>query len=140
MPYRSMLDHFFSSQRPLFSLSNRVWNPPADVIETETGTILKIEVADLDMEALRITAERNLIVVRGCRHQPPAGKKVNYHLMEIHYGAFERVFAFSHTIDQNAIEATYKNGFLNIEVAKQVDQPRTVQVKVSEDESEPPQP
>jgi HSP20 family protein len=140
MPFESILDNFFSSQRPMFSLSRRVWNPPTDIYENSEATFIKIEVAGLDESQMRITADHNLLVVRGqrmnCPASEPAQEKVNYHLMEIHYGQFERVFAFSFTLDESSIKATYERGFIVIEVRKNPARVTHVSVQVIQDEYE----
>lgn len=130
MTYQMMLDNFFSSQRPLFSLSKQVWNPPTDIYETEEMTLLKIEVAGLDEEQMQITTDRNLLIVRGHRAHGHADSKVNYHLMEIHYGCFERVFAFSFTLDADSVKASYEKGFILIEINKTARQVTNVTVQV----------
>jgi HSP20 family protein len=128
MPIQQMLDNFLSAQRPLFSLSNRVWNPPTDVYESGDKTYVKMEISGLDERAIQITAEKNVLVIRGRREDAPAGQQINYHLMEVHYGAFERSFAFSFTLDQDKIKATYERGFLLIEL--QHTQPTVTRVSV----------
>lgn len=133
MPYNSMLDNFFSSQRPLFSLSKRVWNPPTDICECEALTEIKIEVAGLDEKNLQIVADRNLLIVKGQRLQDHGGQKINYHLMEIHYGSFERVFAFSYNLSEETISATYEKGFLIVRVTKQSPHITNVSVNVVDD-------
>jgi HSP20 family protein len=138
MPYDAMLDNFFSSQRPLFSLSKRVWNPPTDICECEAGTEIKIEVAGLDEKNLQILVDRNLLIVRGRRVQESDGRKLNYHLMEIHYGQFERVFAFSYNLSEDAISATYEKGFLLIRVTKQAPHVTSVTVRVVRDDAPEP--
>lgn len=130
MPYQTMFDNFFSSQRPIFSLSRRVWNPPTDIYETNAGTIIKMEVAGLEDSQLQITADRNLLLVRGQRADSHASENIGYHLMEVHYGQFERVFAFSYILDEDAIKASYDKGFLIIEVARQPSQTANVTVQV----------
>lgn len=135
MPYQSMLDNFFSSQRPLFSLSKRVWNPPTDICECEASTEIKIEVAGLDEKNLQIVADRNLLIVKGQRIQDHGGKKINYHLMEIHYGQFERVFAFSYNLNEESINASYEKGFLMIRVTKQSPNVTNVSINVVSDET-----
>src|SRR5262245_15598695 len=116
MPLQQMLDNFFSTQRPVFSLSRRVWNPPTDIYEDEDKTIIKMEVAGLDERNIQITAERNHLIIRGRREFACEGRKLNYHLMEVHYGSFERAFAFSFALKEEKIKANYENGFLVIEV------------------------
>lgn len=134
MPYNSMLDNFFSSQRPLFSLSKRVWNPPTDICECDDVTEIKIEVAGLDEKNLQLVADRNLLIVRGRRVQDHGDKKINYHLMEIHYGQFERIFAFSYNVSEEAVSAVYEKGFLHIRVLKQSPHVTNVTIQVVQDE------
>jgi len=134
MPQRSMLDHYFSSPRPLFSLSSRIWNPPTDIYESGEATTIRMEVAGLDESHLRIVSQQNLLIVRGRRahaHADPA--RVNYHLMEIHYGEFERVFAFSFDIDEGTIKASYERGFLIVEVGKRAPHVTHVKVEIIQD-------
>jgi HSP20 family protein len=137
MTYHSTLDNFFSSQRPMFSLSKRVWNPPSDIYETEAAAVIKIEVSGLDDAGMQIVADRNRLIVRGHRAMPAMCDKTNYHLMEIHYGHFERIFAFSFQLDQDAIKATYEKGFIIIEVQKQPLRVTSVKVDVIQDPERP---
>ena len=118
--FRSLFDNIFSAQRPLFSLSERVWNPPADVYETAEFIIVKMEVAGMCPASLEVTAHGNYLIVRGCRHEDAPLPKENYHLMEIRYGHFERVFSMPIDLGAETIQARYENGFLVVRVSKAV--------------------
>lgn len=117
MSIRSTLDNFFSSQRPLFSLSDHVWNPPTDIYETPDATVIRIEVAGLDEQHLHITTRQNVLIVQG-RRALPHPPQVNFHLMEIHHGQFQRVFQFSFALHSDDIHATYDKGFLIVEIKR----------------------
>ena len=117
-PFKTFLDNFFSTQRPMFSLSERHWNPPTDIYETEAEVVVKMEVAGVRKEELSVTVEGDLLSIRGKRDEPPAAKKRNYHLMEIHYGPFERVFRISDRLQVEKIKARYKEGFLLVGIPK----------------------
>ena len=133
MPYRSMFDNFFSSQRPLFSLSNQIWNPPTDIFDDEQTTVIKMEVAGLDKEEIRIVSEDNVLTIRGQRKHAHRGVKINYQLMEVHYGRFERRFAFPHALKEDAIHASYDRGFLIVEVEKPSLEATAVPVRIIDD-------
>jgi HSP20 family protein len=133
MSYQTLLDNFFSSQRPLFSLSKQVWNPPTDMYETAEATLIKIEVAGLDESQMQITTDRNLLMIRGHRAHGHADPKINYHLMEIHYGCFERVFAFSFELDEACIKASYEKGFILVEIAKRPARATNVTIEVRQE-------
>lgn len=116
---KPLFDNFFSSQKPIFSLSERVWNPPADVYETCQNTVvIKMEIAGVNLENLQITAENNYLVVRGCRSEESLEPKPNYHLMEIRYGAFERAFGLPFKLEADLVRAQCTDGFLVITVTR----------------------
>jgi HSP20 family protein len=105
------LENFFSSQRPLFSLSEKVWNPPTDVFEMEETVYVKIEIAGVRDQDLDIAIDKNLLRVRGQRSdQTLSDCKASYHLMEIRYGSFERVFGLPAKLDLDAVTASYRDG------------------------------
>lgn len=118
MGKRSLLDHYFSSQRPLFSLSDRVWNPPTDIYEIANATVIRMEVAGIDEEHLKIFSKNDMLIVRGRRRQPMEDQAVIYQMMEVHYGHFERRFMFSYPLEQVKVDASYEKGFLIIQVPK----------------------
>jgi len=128
----NLLDHFFSSQRPLFSLSTRVWNPPVDVSETADHVFIRMEIAGVQPSDLSVTAERGFLTIRGrrCDHPPAEHKK--FHLMEIRYGVFERVFRLPHDIIEDEIHASYHDGFLDIEIQKGMGTGKTIRITVRE--------
>ena len=131
--FRSLFDNIFSSQRPLFSLSERVWNPPADVYETSEFIIVKMEVAGICPSSIEVTAHGNYLIVRGCRQEDAPLPKENYHLMEIRYGHFERVIQMPVDLGAETIQARYENGFLVVKVPKAVKgSGRRVRITVTE--------
>jgi len=131
--FKPVFDNYFSSQRPLFSLSQRVWNPPADVYETQDSIVMKMEIAGVCQETLEVTAENNFLVIRGCRGEETALPKENYHLMEIRYGRFERVFGLPFQLTGEDISANYSNGFLVVSVSKKAAKSREVAIQIVED-------
>ena len=130
--FKSLFGNFFSSQRPLFSLSEKVWNPPADVYETSDSIIVKMEIAGVAQDSLDITVHENFLIIRGHRSEDTTLPKENYHLMEVRYGQFERVFGMPGPLDSGEINAQYNNGFLFVTVTKKPQQSRSITVEVIE--------
>ena len=128
MPNRPILDHFFSSQRPLFAMSPRVWNPPTDIYETADTTFIKIEVAGLDEEHLQILHEGSTLIVRGQRTKQVQPEGVHYQLMEVPYGHFERRFRFHSPLERAQIEFQYEQGFLIIQLPRQEHAPTKIEI------------
>jgi len=130
---RSLFDNVFSSQKPLFSLSEKVWNPPTDVYETANSVVIKMEVAGVSLNDLDLTIKDHYLVIRGCRRESPCLDKENFHLMEIRYGSFERSFPLPHNVHLDEIQAQYTNGFLIVTVPKKTPVSREIPVRSSED-------
>ncbi|MFW6303028.1 MAG: Hsp20/alpha crystallin family protein [Candidatus Sumerlaeota bacterium] len=130
--YKSAFDNFFSSQRPMFSLSEKVWNPPTDVYETSDSIVVKMEIAGLSLDEMKVMTDDHYLIVQGCRREEAGLPKDNYHLMEIHYGYFERVFGMPGKLHSEDIEAQYNNGFLVVTIGKRERPRRNIDVKVVE--------
>ncbi|MCD6386102.1 Hsp20/alpha crystallin family protein [Candidatus Sumerlaeota bacterium] len=109
---------FFSISRPTFSIADRPWDPPTDVYETKDNLVIKMEIAGVRQEDLDIILNDDTLIVRGRRDEEVTSEKENYHLMEIHYGRFERIFVLPNAIIPGKITASYEKGFLIISVPK----------------------
>ncbi len=127
---KTAFDNFFSSQRPLSSLSERIWNPPTDVYETSESMVIKMEVAGVKQEDMDISVDNNLLLIRGRRLEETPLRKENFHLMEIRYGCFERVFAMPAGLSLLDIIAEYRDGFLRLTIPKSKKRTEGVKIKI----------
>ena len=117
--FRRLLDNFLEGTRPLFCTSERAWNPPTDIFETKDSVCIKMELAGVSEGDIDIKVNNNFLVVRGRRKDEEHIKKDNYHLMEIQYGIFQRVFGFPRGMQLKDVSASRSNGFLMITVPKE---------------------
>lgn len=129
---KNIFDNFLSTQKPLFSLSQKVWNPPTDVYETKDHIIVKMEIAGVDKSDIEVTVEDNILKVRGVRCERAKVNKENYHVMEIHYGNFERVFRLPKNLESKDISASYQDGFLRIAIPKNHAVSQEIVVKIQD--------
>ena len=116
--FHRMFDSFFSGKHPFFCPEGRAWNPPTDVYETEDALHIKIEVAGIREKDIDVKVNKDYLVIQGQRSDDKREGNSRYHLMEIHYGTFERVIRLPHTVEIDSISATLQNGFLMIRVPK----------------------
>lgn len=120
----------FYQQSPKFMHAPHTWNPPTDVIELAGEIVIRMEIAGLDEQHLDIVAQGTLLMIQGRRDTRRGEIRGQYHLMEVAYGQFERVFDFSQALDPNAIEAIYERGFLAVHVRLLNPDPRPVTIKI----------
>lgn len=120
---------------------SRFWQPAADIHDTGSSVVIKLEVAGVTVENVTVSLSgdgRQLSVsgVRAEQHDEREGR-TGCHQLEIYYGPFERTFAIptDSDIDRDRISATLKDGFLAITLPrrpKQVLPTRTIPIEVIE--------
>ncbi|MBM3877175.1 MAG: Hsp20/alpha crystallin family protein [Verrucomicrobia bacterium] len=92
------------------------WVPNTDVYVTDAGIVIKAEVAGLNRDDLTLTVEGNTLRISGSRIDGCREVGSKFHLMEIHYGAFENVVELPPGYDLAQARAAYQNGFLRVDV------------------------
>jgi HSP20 family protein len=92
------------------------WVPSTDVYSTDTGLVIKVELAGMRSEHLEITVEGNRIRISGDRPDTCRPQKASFLVMEINYGPFESVLELPNGYDLSQARASYLNGFLRIDV------------------------
>ncbi len=92
--------------------------PRVDICETTEGLVLSFEIPGIDRGDIEILVQGAYLTVSGIRQEPSAPGCMRWHQMEIVYGPFERVVALPEAIDPERILATYRDGFLRIEIPR----------------------
>ncbi len=95
-----------------------VWQPPIDIEEQEDRYTAHVELPGMKLEDIKITLEDNRLVIRGEKTRTEEKKNATYHRLERVYGTFERSFTLTHALKSDKIEATYRDGVLEVVVPK----------------------
>lgn len=109
------------------------WVPNTDVYVTDTGMVVKVELAGMRSENLQITVEGNRLRISGQRDDCCRAPKCTFLVMEINYGSFESVLELPAGYDLSLAKAAYLNGFLRIDVPLAVHraEPKVSKVAIS---------
>ena len=95
------------------------WCPAADTYETENGLVLLFDLAGVTREDIQLTVHGLILTLRGCRPDPAGESKLRLHQIEIDYGAFERRIRLPEGVDPERITASFRDGFLRVELPRQ---------------------
>ena len=107
------------------------WLPLVDIFEEPDAIRLVAEVPGVKPEDVNIAVEDNLLTIKGIKEQVAEAKAEKVHRYERTYGAFERTFRLSASIDVNAIKATCDLGVLTITLPKaETAKPRLIEVNL----------
>ena len=102
--------------------------PPLNVGVTPDQVDVYLFVAGLDPSQVDLSIQRNLLVVSGSRKVEAAGD-ATYYRRERFDGDFRRVITLPEDVDPERVDATYRDGVLQITVARrEAAQPRQITV------------
>jgi len=98
------------------SADETYWVPNTDVYECDSGLVIKVELAGMSREHLKLVVEGNRVKISGQRPDGCRPPKCKFLVMEINYGGFETVIDLPSGYDLARAKAAYQNGFLRIDV------------------------
>lgn len=127
-----LLRDFFIFKSPLM-VSENSWSPHIDVFETKTEYVVRVDIAGVNKEEIRVTMSGNILKISGRRIDTWPGERIHYYQMEINYGYFEREIELPNSVDGKQVKATYERGFLEIVLPKvDVVPPESVYIEIED--------
>jgi HSP20 family protein len=90
--------------------------PNLEVSETEKELRITAEMPGLDEKDVEVLLDDGMLTLRGEKKSETEDK--SRHFSERFYGRFERQIALGPEVEQNKVEATFKNGVLAITLPK----------------------
>ncbi len=106
--------------------------PPADVLVSEDGVTVYMDVPGIKAEDLDIQLENDMLTVRGERRPPWESLEGCTARVERSFGAFERTLRVTDGLDPEGIEASMSDGVLMMRLPQPArTQPRRIQIRPS---------
>ncbi len=107
---RRIVESLFVAAREPYVTS--LWQPPADVYQTERGWIVKFDLAGVRPDDLELTVYGRRLTLRGVRRDWTARECQHAYSMEISYNRFERSIELPCDLDSFRIMSEYRDGML----------------------------
>ncbi len=99
-------------------LSSPQWLPACDIAETPEAYSIHAELPDVRKEDIKVTVHDGVLTLMGERKMEKEEKNKRYHRVERSYGRFQRSFTLPTAVDEGKVNATYRDGVLNLLVPK----------------------
>jgi HSP20 family protein len=107
------------------------WTPRVDIAETDKAFEIKAEIPEVNKDDVKVTVHNGVLTIQGERKQEKEEKGKKFHRVERYYGSFTRSFTLPDNVDETKIEASFKDGILNLQIQKAVEvKPKAIEVKV----------
>ena len=103
--------------------SGRLWCPAADVYRTREGWIVKVDLAGIRPDDIKVTIDGRLLRISGSRRDGICGEGVSHYQLEITYSRFEKMIQFPRSIDHVSIERDYSDGLLILRLNEEAEKP-----------------
>ena len=106
--------------------------PRVDIVELENAYKLTADVPGLSKEDVKVSVENGVLSISGEKKAEKHEKKdKGWHYYERSYGSFSRSFNLPEHVDSENIHASYRNGVLELTLAKrEVAKSKAIEVKV----------
>jgi HSP20 family protein len=111
------------------SATNDSFVPSIDVSETEDQFVIEAELPGMKKADINISLKNGRLAISDERRFESEKEGKTFHRVETKYGSFNRSFQLPDNIDEESINASYKNGLLNISIQKSVDKVKK-QIKI----------
>ncbi|MCP3979982.1 MAG: Hsp20/alpha crystallin family protein [bacterium] len=108
------------------------WTPTSDVYDGAEDFVLCLELPGIKQEEIDLRLDEDDLLVEGKREmgrEQQEGER--FHRVERSYGKFSRRFRLPSSVDQAAVQASYRNGVLTVRLPKKDGEgPRTRRVTI----------
>jgi HSP20 family protein len=102
-----------------------MWEPTLDLSETEKEFIVRLEAPGMTRDDFDVDLDRNLLALSGKRELHKEEKGEDYLWQERQEGRFVRTIRLPAGVQENNVEASYKDGVLLVKLPKAVLAPKT---------------
>ena len=101
-----------------FHVEMGTFSPRVDISESKENVFVRAELPGMKADEVKITLADNILTLRGEKKRSEESKTEDYHRIERSHGQFVRQFTLPDNLNEEAIEATFADGVLDITIPK----------------------
>jgi HSP20 family protein len=106
--------------------------PKVDITESGNGYMIKADLPGMDKKDITVSVENGVLTITGEKADEHKKEKGKYYHLERSYGKFSRSFYLPEGADAEKIDASMKNGVLELNIQKTEKQkPKSIDIKVN---------
>jgi HSP20 family protein len=134
-PFREMaalqneMSRFMNGLQEGNGRTTQSWIPTLDAWETEHEVVYAFDLPGIPEDKISVELEDNALTVSGERERSEEVSGERFYRYERRFGSFSRTIGLPQGTDEGSIKARYKDGVLEIHVAKPEEpKPRRIQI------------
>jgi HSP20 family protein len=111
--------------------TSQSWVPVADVWETEKEVVYAFDLPGIPEDKISVELDESSLTVTAEREREQTVEEGRYYRFERRFGTFARTIALPQGVTEKDVRAQYRNGVLELHVAKpEQPKPRRIQIGV----------
>jgi HSP20 family protein len=115
---QDMFERFASEYPTAFGPEGRTWAPALDVVDRKDEVLVRADLPGLEQKDVHVELQDHTLLLRGERTENREEKEGDYYCCERWEGRFDRTIPLPAEVDTNKINATFKNGVLEVHLPK----------------------
>lgn len=127
--FRSLVDQLFNDELTLSG--GRSFLPGVDILETEKAFEIHLAAPGMKKDDFRLDLDDQFLTISGERKTKREENPAKFHIVEISYGSFSRAFRLPDGVLASKIEASYKDGILQVVLPKDEQKNLKTTIKVN---------
>ncbi|WP_322819720.1 Hsp20/alpha crystallin family protein [Tepidiforma sp.] len=108
-----------------------VWQPRVDVAEREDAFVVHAELPGVEAKDIEVTVADGVLTLRGEKRSEREEEQEGRVYRERFFGSFERRLPVPETVDIEGVEASLKDGVLEVRLPKRAPEPKEAPKKVT---------
>jgi HSP20 family protein len=118
--FPGMADEFFGKDflSNFFDTQTGISMPSVNIIEGKDDFKIEVAAPGLEKKDFKINLENNVLTISSEKEMKNEQTDDRYMRREFSYSTFQRSFALPNTVDAEKINASYKDGVLNLVIPK----------------------
>ena len=95
-----------------------LWAPAVDIVDDKDQIKVKADLPGMKKDEIEVNFENDILTIKGEKKEEKEIKEKDCIRSERYYGAFQRSFSLPSSVDASKVNASYKDGVLEIILPK----------------------
>lgn len=107
------------------------WSPAVDVFDSKDNIMVRADIPGMNKDEIDVSVHGDTLVMKGEKKQEKETRDKDFVRIERFHGSFNRAIRLPSDVDATKVNATYKNGVLELVLPKKEEsKPKQIKINV----------
>lgn len=115
---RHQMDRMFDELAGISNQSSTSWTPAIEIQDREDSLVVRAEIPGVEAKDLDIQVAREAVAISGEHRYENKAQEQGFFRTELRYGSFQRTIPLPVVVENNQVQAEFKDGILQLTLPK----------------------